>query len=142
MQRKRRKNPTPQQVIAKKCRDRFYKVVVRMKRGVKLCNSLELIGCTIEELKVYLENRFVEGMNWLNHGNGPGSWNIDHIIPLVTFNLFDLEEQKKAFHYTNLRPLWFEENMARCRKNYIPLAEQKEDKTIGIFIGNNRRESR
>ncbi len=55
-------------------------------------------------------------MEWGNHGNGDGKWNIDHIVPLVKFDLFNLQEQKKAFHYTNMRPLWFLENMRRPRK--------------------------
>jgi len=111
--RKRRKNMPPKQKVEKSLRDRFSKVIIRMKKGVKLCSWRDLIGCTVLEAKEHIEKQFVEGMNWGNHGNGHGKWNIDHIKPLYTFNLFDIEQQKEAFHFTNTRPLWFVDNIAR-----------------------------
>ena len=41
---------------------------------------------------------------------------IDHIKPLCAFNLMDVEQQKLAFHYTNLQPLWWRENLTKGRK--------------------------
>lgn len=114
----RRRTQTPKQKTEKALRDRFNKVIVRMKSGVKLCSWRDLIGCTVQEAKIHLETQFLEGMNWNNHGNGEEKWNIDHIIPLVKFNLMDIEEQKKAFHYTNTRPLWFMDNMKRKRRHF------------------------
>lgn len=74
-----------------------------------------LLGCSTAEFKEHLERLFVEGMSWENYGNGKGKWNIDHILPLYTFDLSDRDEQLKAFHYTNCRPLWALENIARNR---------------------------
>ena len=74
-------------------------------------SALKLVGCDLEFLKQYLENQFKKGMSWNNwsmHG-----WHIDHIIPLDAFDLTILEEQKKAFHYTNLQPLWAIENLQK-----------------------------
>lgn len=65
-----------------------------------------MIGCSIEELKQYLEKQFKEGMTWDNYGE----WHIDHIIPCAAFDLTKEEEQLKCFNYTNLQPLWAEEN--------------------------------
>lgn len=77
-------------------------------------NSFDLIGCTSNYLKLYLEQQFKPGMTWENYGvNG---WHIDHIIPLSKFNLTTLEEQKKACHYTNLQPLWAFENLSKGAK--------------------------
>jgi hypothetical protein len=118
LRRARRKNPSPRQKVEKVLRDRFHKVIVKMKSGIKHCSWRELVGCDLTFLKWYLEDNFLEGMSWENHGNGDGKWNIDHIRPLCTYDLMCLEEQKQAFHYTNVRPLWFIDNMRRKRKQY------------------------
>lgn len=69
-------------------------------------NTMKLLGCTINELWVHLESKFTTGMTRTNYGK----WHIDHIRPCASFDLFDLEHQKQCFHYTNLQPLWAEEN--------------------------------
>ena len=60
----------------------------------------------------HIELRFKEGMTWENHGNGEGKWNIDHIIPLKYDNP-TLEEQIERLHYTNLQPLWSDDNLKK-----------------------------
>lgn len=55
-------------------------------------------------------------MNWDNHGRGKGKWNIDHIYPCASFDLNKESEQKKCFNYTNLQPLWSEENLKKSDK--------------------------
>lgn len=70
-----------------------------------------LIGCSIPELRAHLERQFKPGMSWENYGyNG---WHIDHIIPLASFDLTSAEARKKAAHFTNLQPLWREENQKK-----------------------------
>lgn len=113
-----KKAMSPKSKMAKAVRDRFHKVVIRMKRGCKSFKTVELVGCSFDDLKLHIERQFVEGMSWNNHGNGDSKWNVDHIKPLFEFNLLDLDQQKIAFHYSNLRPLWFIENMKRHRKSW------------------------
>lgn len=69
----------------------------------KLESSNILLGCTIGFYKNYLESLFKPEMNWSNHGT---VWEIDHIIPLVKFDLTKLSEQKKCFNYKNTQPLF------------------------------------
>lgn len=90
------------------CRTRIYNA---LKNNQKSGRTLDLIGCDIPSLKLHLENLFQEGMNWDNHGLY--GWHIDHIIPCSSFNLTDPAQQKKCFHYTNLQPLWAEENLSK-----------------------------
>lgn len=85
----------------------------------KSAHTLELIGCTIEELKVHLEKQFTQGMTWDNHSYE--GWHIDHIRPCASFDLTDPEQQKQCFNYTNLQPMWAKENMSKGDKY-----EQKE----------------
>jgi hypothetical protein len=70
------------------------------------------LGCSIEELKKYLELKFLPGMSWANHGLR--GWHIDHIIPLASAN--SEEELKKLCHYSNLQPLWSEDNLSKGDK--------------------------
>ena len=76
--------------------------------------TLNLLGCSVEQLKSHLESQFKPGMNWDNHGKY--GWHIDHIIPCAAFDLSKPEEQRKCLHYSNLQPLWAEENRAKSDK--------------------------
>lgn len=82
--------------------------------AVKSNKSSNLLGCSIEELKIHLESLFTEGMSWLNYGYY--GWHIDHIMPCSKFNLLCPKEQRKCFHYTNLQPLWMKDNISKCNK--------------------------
>lgn len=77
----------------------------------KSLKTINLIGCSIEFLKNYIENQFTEGMSWDNYGKG--GWEVDHIKPCAAFDLSKEEEQRKCFHYTNLQPLWYYDNRAK-----------------------------
>jgi hypothetical protein len=67
----------------------------------------ELLGCSFEELKEYLESKFEPWMNWNNRGLYNGElnygWDIDHIIPLSSVDKED--DIIKLNHYVNLQPL-------------------------------------
>lgn len=84
-----------------------------IRRNSKSSKTFELIGCTVEQFKVHLANQFVEGMSWDNYGYGDDKWHIDHIKPCAKFNLKDPEQQKACFHYTNLQPLWQQDNLRK-----------------------------
>ncbi len=92
-------------------RQRFSKAI---KGGYKSGSAVKDLGCTVEEFKVYLQNKFSPGMTWENHGKQ--GWHIDHIIPLSSFDLLNPDETKKALHYTNLQPLWAEDNLKKNNK--------------------------
>jgi hypothetical protein len=77
----------------------------------KSTNTLKLIGCSKKFLKLYLESKFDKSMSWDNYGLH--GWHIDHIKPCASFDLSKKSEQRKCFHYTNLQPLWAEENLMK-----------------------------
>jgi hypothetical protein len=78
----------------------------------KVGKTIELAGCSLEDLMKHLESKFTEGMTWENYGR----WHIDHIRPCASFSLEDPEEQKKCFHWTNLQPLWAIDNLRKSDK--------------------------
>lgn len=87
-------------------RNRFRKLI---NKSNKKKNIITLIGCSIEEFNSHIEINFLSGMSWKNKG----SWHFDHIIPCSYFDLTNLEEQEKCFHYTNFQPLWSTDNLIK-----------------------------
>lgn len=96
--------------IKRNLRRRIHHVLKGTQKG---SNTFDLIGCTPEQFKLHIESLFMEGMTWDNYG--PTGWHIDHIIPCYKFNLLDEKEQRKCFHYSNQRPLWWIDNLSRPR---------------------------
>jgi hypothetical protein len=84
---------------------------LKVKGIYKTKSAFSLIGCSINEFKAYIESQWLPGMSWENHTIR--GWHIDHIKPVNTFDLTDIEQQKQCFHYTNLRPLWYIDNVTR-----------------------------
>lgn len=76
--------------------------------------TMDFVGCSVNELKAYIESKFTDGMSWDNYGRG--GWHLDHIKPCSKFDLSDPEQQKQCFHYTNLQPLWEADNIRKSNK--------------------------
>lgn len=82
-------------------------VSIRNKNFTKKSKTNDILGCSFEHFKEYLESKFEPWMNWNNYGLYNGDlnygWDIDHITPLS--NATTEEEVVKLNHYTNLQPL-------------------------------------
>jgi hypothetical protein len=68
-----------------------------------------IVGCVPSELKIHLESQFTTGMSWDNYGLY--GWHIDHKVPLSSAK--SEEELLKLCHYSNLQPLWAEDNLKK-----------------------------
>jgi hypothetical protein len=86
------------------------RINVAIKHNQKAGSAVRDLGCSIPELKLYLEKRFTSEMSWNNWGT---FWQIDHIKPLAKFNLTDREQFLEACHYSNLQPLYWEDNLIK-----------------------------
>jgi hypothetical protein len=82
-----------------------------LKNNSKNSSTINLLGCTLDFYKQYLEQQFKPDMSWENYGK---LWDIDHIKSCASFDLSLEEEQKRCFHYTNTQPLYKLDNQ---RKN-------------------------
>jgi len=82
------------------------------KQGVdKTCSTFKLTGCSREQLKDHLVSQFKQGMTLDNYGRT--TWHIDHIRPCSSFDLSDPAQAAACFHYSNLQPLFAEENLIK-----------------------------
>lgn len=84
---------------------------VALRGNIKSGSAVRDLGCPISAFRVWLEDQFQPGMTWENYG----AWHIDHVIPLSAFDLTNRAQLTKACHYTNLQPLWAEENYRKGR---------------------------
>jgi len=80
---------------------------IKRRDFIKKSKSIDILGCSFDEFKVYIESKFEPWMNWDNHGLYNGElnygWDIDHIIPLSSATTE--EDIIRLNHYTNLQPL-------------------------------------
>jgi hypothetical protein len=114
VRRKERKKADVQYKIACNLRTSLYN---SLKHGWKKSSALTLLGATVAEFVKYIESLWEPGMNWSNWSNGQDCWNLDHIQPIVQFNLEDIEQQRVCFHFSNFQPLWWKDN--NSKNNWI-----------------------
>lgn len=91
-------------------------IAIKKQLADKAYKTIELLGCLIQTAREHIENQFNNEMTWENHGK---LWEIDHRIPISSFDLTKPENQKKAFHWTNLQPLIKQENRSKGSKLLI-----------------------
>lgn len=101
--------------IAHRMRGRIKDAIFKAKQGKWRGSDMErYLGCTAKYAKAYLESMFTRGMTWENYGYH--GWHIDHVIPVSSFDISDERERVRAFHYTNIRPMWAKENAKKGDK--------------------------
>lgn len=76
----------------------------------KNTKTQEMLGVDWQVAKNHIERQFTKGMNWNNYGD----WHIDHIIPLSSAKT--PQRLKELCHYTNIQPMWAEENLSKKDK--------------------------
>lgn len=79
-------------------------------KSKKTKRTCEILGCTIENFKDYIESKFQDGMSWDNYG----VWELDHIYPISL--AVTQSDVYKLNHYTNFQPLWKKENIKKSNK--------------------------
>ena len=101
--------------------DPIYKMIRNIRSRIKnalknksiknYMKPMELFGASYEEVWNHLESQFKDGMTRYN--NNRKGWHIDHIKPISSFDLTDLEQLKKCCNYKNLQPLWWYDNLSK-----------------------------
>jgi len=102
--------------------DPYYSLYINLRSRIsnllsgrtKSRHTQEIIGLTTDQFKKHIESEWGEGMKWDNYGYGDGKWVIDHHTPISTAESED--EIYKLNHYTNLKPMWWRENLIKRDK--------------------------
>jgi hypothetical protein len=71
------------------------------------------IGCSINDLKEWLQFCFTNDFSFSNHGK---IWHVDHVIPIKLFNLNNDVDINMCFNWKNLMPLKKEDNLKKGKK--------------------------
>jgi len=103
-------------------KDLNYKMKSTIRRSIlyalqgkdKSKRTLEFLGCSIEYFWKHLESQFTPRMTRENHGSF--GWHVDHKIPCAAFDLKCPVQQLACFHYSNLQPLWWKDNIKKGAK--------------------------
>lgn len=109
-------------------RQRIRAAMKRKRQGIRLGEMLRgamvregrspkaeaFIGYSAAELRTHLERQFTKGMTWKAFCEG--RIHIDHIVPLSSFDLSNVEELRAAWQLPNLRPAWARENLIKRDK--------------------------
>lgn len=91
---------------------------------IKNNNTQNILGCSFEEFKDYIESKFEDWMSWGNYGNPKDgilefnkTWDLDHIIPASLAK--NEEELFKLNHFSNLQPLCSKYNREVKKDNIL-----------------------
>jgi len=89
------------------CNPTYLRTIARYRIAstvIKRADREDVLGCTIEDFKSYLESHMQPGMTWANYGRGDGEWFLDYITPINTTKNKQIITQR--LHYLNTQPTW------------------------------------
>lgn len=87
--------------------------ILKAIRQRKASTTMKTVGCSLAQLKQWIEANFAKGMTWDNYGT---YWHVDHVLPASSFNHSDPNQVRLCWHWTNLKPLEAIENMRKGAK--------------------------
>ncbi len=112
-------------VLYENLRKRIWKCVKN-----KSNSSKDILGCDIDIYYKWISYTMSKDMSWDNYGK---IWNIDHLLPINTFDLDDPIEVKKAFNWKNTWAMYSVENFSK-KNNIIESQLKKHSNLLSAFI--------
>lgn len=93
----------------------------------------KLLGCNKTQLHSWLSYQLYDDLTWVNYAD---VWQIDHVVPLAFFDMTDKRHQLLAFNWSNLRPLYADENSSK-NDSIVETHIRNHIKTVDKFISLN-----
>lgn len=91
---------------------------------VRTHTYIQLLGCSLKYLEEHVKNKLQDNMTFDNYGQ----WELDHIKPITSFNLNNVDELLECCNYLNLQPLWKPDNIKKSNK-IIKIDSEQEPKS-------------
>jgi hypothetical protein len=76
--------------------------MLEMMRANRQFRTEQYVGCSFDEARREIESKFELGMSWDNYGT---AWELDHIVPMSSFDLSNPDQAMKVNHISNLQPM-------------------------------------
>ena len=109
----------------------------------RLCQKLqktkptgEYVGAPFKLVKEWIEYNFTEEMNWGNHGT---YWQIDHVLPIASFDMSSETDVFVCFNWKNLMPLEKTLNQKKS-DSIIPYNVSKQESQLINFVEDGHRD--
>ena len=95
------------------------------------------MGCSHSFFKNWIVYQLYGNMSLENYAS---IWQIDHCLPIASFNLLDENDMKKCFNWINFRPMYSNENNSKNDKIDLSLYLLQEVKAKYFLKTNNDQE--
>jgi hypothetical protein len=120
----------PEYKIRKNLRNRMG---AALRGNFKSGSAVRDLGCTIAEAMIYWQAlpTWNSEWTWADQGN---LFHIDHIDPLMSFDLTDREQFLLAAHYTNQQPLGIEIHKEKTRRDLLRMKSKSSSNLIENLI--------
>ena len=103
----------------------------------KTIKTFDLLGCSHSFFKNWIVYQLYGNMSLENYAS---IWQIDHCLPIASFNLLDENDMKKCFNWINFRPMYSNENNSKNDKIDLSLYLLQEVKAKYFLKINNDQE--
>jgi hypothetical protein len=120
---KQREKIDPQYRCRRKYKSLLYNAMVKQGVSKNKRPSASFVGCDWDFFTKHIELQFTNGMRWENYGNR--GWHFGHKICCKLFDLTDEKQVKLCFHYSNIRPENWLENITN--QDFIPDGRRARD---------------
>lgn len=106
---------------AKIVRNQVYRIVTQAKLK-KYGKTLDIVGYTIEDFVRHIEGLFSDEMTWDNYGS---VWEIDHVQPVMSFNIQSMQDVAEVNSLSNLLPLLKSDHKIKTVQDIITHRKKK-----------------
>lgn len=107
--------------VAKIARNQVYRIISQAKLR-KFGKTFDILDYTVEDFIRHIEGLFSPEMNWDNYGN---VWEIDHVKPVMAFNIKSMKDVAEVNSLSNLLPLLKSDHKIKTIQDIITHRKKK-----------------